>query len=46
MIVTADSMAGKAGMEQAWGNVPVVLTFFAHPRNGHFRLQMAKAGTI
>lgn len=37
MIVTADSRAKKAGMGQEWGNVPVVLTFFAHPLKCSFQ---------
>lgn len=37
MIVTADSRAKKAGMGQEWGNVPVVLTFFADPLKCSFQ---------
>lgn len=37
MILTADSMAEKAGMGQVRGNVPVVLTFFAHPLRWSFQ---------
>lgn len=37
MILTADSMAEKAGMGQVRGNVTVVLTFFAHPLRWSFQ---------